>query len=213
MTNIILLGAPGAGKGTLAGKLKTTLNIPHISTGDLLREEVANETEIGLKVKSIMANGELVSDDIITAMLKNRVQKDDAKNGFILDGYPRNLEQAKELDKIITNITDVIEVYTPFDVIIDRMATRRTCPKCSAVYNTVTMPPKTENICDVCGTELTQRKDDTREVVAERLNVYEKTTTPVIDFYKSKDAITYHTVSYKEDLDVVVGKFKDLFQA
>ena len=186
---LVLIGCPGAGKGTQAKVLSKHFGIAHISTGDLLREETAAKTELGLKIIDIMNSGQLVSDDIVTQLLKNRIAKDDCKNGFILDGYPRNVSQAEGLDDVVGKIDKVVLISVDDDIIIERMSGRRGCPKCGQMYHTKYNPPKTEGVCDACGEKLMQRKDDNEETVKNRLSVYHSTTAPVVDFYRKKDLV------------------------
>ena len=182
---IIFLGPPGSGKGTYASRVQAKFGWPQISTGDLLREEVKKNTEIGKKADSYMKEGKLVPDEIVLSILKERVSQDDCKNGFILDGFPRTIEQAKELEKI-TGIDVVVNLMVPKEIIIDRLSSRRVCRKCGAVYNIKSMKPKVDGICDKCGGELYQRKDDTIEVIEKRFEIYHEQTAPLIDFYKDR---------------------------
>ncbi len=190
MSSIILLGAPGSGKGTLAQQLKTKLNIPHISTGDMFREAVKGNTPMGLKASSYMKDGHLVPDDITIGVVDERFTKEDVKKGFILDGFPRTIPQAEAFDSIIKNKGLKIDAVILLDVdqglIVRRITGRRSCPSCGNVYHIETVKPKVEGICDSCSTKLIQRKDDTEEVVKERLETYEKQTAPLIDFYSAK---------------------------
>jgi adenylate kinase len=190
MSSIILLGAPGSGKGTLAQQLKTKLNIPHISTGDMFREAVKGNTPMGVKASSYMKDGHLVPDDITIGVVDERFTKEDVKKGFILDGFPRTIPQAEAFDSIIKNKGLKIDAVILLDVdqglIVRRITGRRSCPSCGNVYHIETVKPKVEGICDSCSTKLIQRKDDTEEVVKERLETYEKQTAPLIDFYSAK---------------------------
>ncbi len=183
---LVLIGSPGAGKGTQAKVLSKHFGIAHISTGDLLREETSLKTEIGLKIIDIMNAGKLVSDEIVEALLSNRIKKDDCKNGFILDGYPRNVEQAEGLSAIVGNIDKVVLISVDDDLIIERMVGRRGCPKCGQMYHIKYNPPKEDGVCSECGSELVQRKDDNEETVKNRLSVYHTSTSPIIDYYKNK---------------------------
>lgn len=189
---LILLGAPGSGKGTVAKKLLTAVKVPHISTGDILRGAVAAGTELGKKAKAFMDAGQLVTDDLILGIMKERLAEPDAKAGFILDGFPRTIPQADGLGKILDelNITlsGVIDIEVPEQVILDRILSRRTCanPKCQAIYNVKFMPPKVEGVCDKCGGELIVRADETEEVVRNRLKVYDSQTAPLIAYYEKK---------------------------
>lgn len=183
---LVLIGSPGAGKGTQAKVLSKHFGIAHISTGDLLREETSLKTEIGLKIIDIMNAGKLVSDEIVEALLSNRIKKDDCKNGFILDGYPRNVEQAEGLSAVVGNIDKVVLISVDDDLIIERMVDRRGCPKCGQMYHIKYNPPKEDGVCSECGSELVQRKDDNEETVKNRLSVYHTSTSPIIDYYKNK---------------------------
>jgi len=186
--NLVLLGPPGAGKGTQAKTLAVRIECPHISTGDMLREAVREGTALGLKAKAVMERGELVSDELLTGIIRERLAKEDCAKGFILDGYPRNLPQAGILEEILKDIGKnpvlALELEVPDDAIVLRLANRRSCPSCGAVYNLVTSPPKSEGICDGCGAALVQRNDDKEEVIRERLNVYHEKTAPLSDYYR-----------------------------
>lgn len=183
---LVLIGCPGAGKGTQAKKLSKHFDIAHISTGDLLREQIKQGTELGKKVSEIINAGGLVSDDIVSAMLAERIKADDCKNGFILDGYPRNVSQAEGLEAITGKLDRVVCFQVEDSIIIDRMVGRRGCPKCGQMYHIKYNPPKQEGVCDACGEALVQRKDDNEETVVNRLKVYHETTAPVIQYYKDK---------------------------
>lgn len=185
----IFLGAPGAGKGTYAGPLSQEWGIPTISTGDLLRANVKNGTELGKEAKGYMDRGALVPDELVTKMVAGRLQEPDARKGFILDGFPRTVPQAEALNGILAEngkpLTAVINIDVPRDVIIKRLTGRRMCPKCGANYNVNTnLAPKTAGVCDKCGSELIQRSDDNEETIRKRLEVYEQQTAPLIDFYR-----------------------------
>ncbi|MFI3229947.1 MAG: adenylate kinase [bacterium] len=183
---LVLIGSPGAGKGTQAKVLSSHFNIAHISTGDLLREEINQKTELGLKITDIINSGQLVSDDILAELLASRVKKDDCKNGFILDGYPRNTQQADELPSLVGEIDKVVLIEVQDEFIIERMVGRRSCPKCGMMYHIKYNPSEKEGICNGCDVDLQQRKDDNEEVVANRIAIYHKTTSPIIDYYKNK---------------------------
>lgn len=183
---LVLIGCPGAGKGTQAKKLSKHYSIAHISTGDLLREQMKQGTELGKKVSEIMNAGGLVSDEIVSAMLAERIKADDCKNGYILDGYPRNVSQAEGLDAITGPLDKVVCIDVDDSIIVDRMTGRRGCPKCGAMYHVKYNPPKADGVCDACGDALIQRKDDNEETVKNRLKVYHETTAPVIDYYDKK---------------------------
>lgn len=187
---LILLGGPGAGKGTQAKKLVEKYNIPQISTGDILRGAVKNNTELGQKAKSFMDAGELVPDDVIIGIVKDRIQENDCEKGFIFDGFPRTTAQAEELDTMLTELNIKLDSAINFkvsdEVIVARMSGRRTCAQCQAVFNVKFNPPKQEGVCDKCSGELTQRDDEKEDVVRNRLKVYEDQTAPLIDFYNNK---------------------------
>ena len=185
---LVVLGAPGAGKGTQGRNLSKHYSIPHISTGDILRNEMKNKTEIGNAISELMDKGILVSDEIVTGLLKERIKNDDCKNGFILDGYPRTLSQAGILDTI-TSIDRVISVEVTDEVIIERMTGRYMCSECGFIYHLVYHPPKEHLICDKCGGKLIQRDDDKAKTVINRLETYHKVTEPIKEFYKAKDVL------------------------
>ena len=183
--NFIFLGPPGAGKGSLAVKVAEGYKIPHISTGDIFRDNIKRGTELGVKVKAIIDSGALVSDDLTCELVKDRLSKDDCKNGFILDGFPRTIPQAEMFTSICPDVT-VVNFQIADDVVIKRLSTRRVCKKCGANYNVLTLPPKTEGVCDKCGGELYQRDDDKQESIMHRMEVYREQTEPLIDFYRKK---------------------------
>ena len=184
--NLILLGAPGAGKGTQAEKICEKLSIPAISTGNMLREAMANGTEMGLKAKSFIDAGKLVHDEVVIGIINERLKADDCKNGFILDGFPRTIPQAEALDNMGVRIDRVIDIEVPDDKIASRLSGRRVCLKCGATYHTAYKKPKQEGICDVCGEKLVQRKDDMPETVLDRLKTYHEQTEPLKGFYEKK---------------------------
>ena len=181
--NIILLGAPGAGKGTQGELISTRLGIPTISTGNMLREAMANGSELGKQVKKYMEDGSLVPDDVIMSIVAERVEKDDCKNGFILDGVPRTLAQAEAIDAKNVRIDHVVSLEVDDAAIAERMSGRRVCTKCGASYHIVNNPPKTEGICDACGSEVAIRKDDEPATVMHRLEVYHASTEVLKDYY------------------------------
>ena len=184
--NLILLGAPGAGKGTQAEVISEALNIPQISTGNMLREAVKNGTEYGLKAKAAMDSGALVSDEIVIGILKDRIAGDDCKGGFILDGFPRTVPQAEALDAMGVTIDKVVEIFVPDETIKQRVSGRRVCSGCGATYHVDFKPSKVEGKCDKCGAETIIRKDDQPETVLERLDVYHKQTAPLKDYYSKQ---------------------------
>ena len=185
--NILIMGPAGAGKGTMSELILKAYDIPHISTGDMLRENVRNNTELGKLAKSYMEAGKLVPDDVINAMVEDRLQQPDCQKGYLLDGFPRTLVQAEAFTKIAEKIgkpvESVIALEVDFDVLAERITGRRICPKCGAIYHIKNHPPVAEGICDVCGSELTQRKDDTIEQLKVRMDEYDSSTAPVIAFY------------------------------
>ncbi|MDR2888621.1 MAG: adenylate kinase [Lachnospiraceae bacterium] len=187
---IIMLGAPGAGKGTRAAMIADYFNIPHISTGDIFRANIKNGTQLGMEAKGFMDQGLLVPDELTVKILLDRVAADDCREGYILDGFPRTIPQAEVLDQELVKMGDkvdyAIDVDVPDDVIIDRMSGRRACLKCGATFHIAHVPPKQEGICDKCGAELIQRADDAPETVKNRLTVYHEQTQPLIDFYQGK---------------------------
>ncbi len=184
--NMIFLGAPGAGKGTQAEVVCKELNIPAISTGNMLREAVKNGTAAGLAAKEYMDRGDLVPDEVVIGILKDRIAMDDAKNGFILDGFPRTVPQAEALEKMGVRIDKVIEIDVPDEAIIARMSGRRVCEGCGNSYHIKYKPTKVEGICDACGAKVVQRADDKPETVLARLKTYHEKTAPLKDFYQSK---------------------------
>ena len=188
--NLILLGAPGAGKGTQAEVISAKLGIPQISTGNILREAVKNGTECGLKAKSYMESGALVPDEVVIGILKDRIAEDDCKNGFILDGFPRTVPQAEALEAMGVNIDKVLSIDVPDADIQARISGRRVCDKCGAPYHVDFKPTKVEGICDKCGGNAVQRKDDAPETVIERLKTYHVQTAPLADFYAAKGKLT-----------------------
>ena len=190
--SIVLLGPPGAGKGTQAKLIAKHYGIPHISTGDILRSNVARGTELGRKAKAVMERGELVSDDLVNGMVADRIKQPDCDRGFVLDGFPRTVAQAEWLDSELagkagnTRPTVVVDVDVSYNQLLQRLTGRRTCPVDGKIYNIYLQPPKEEGVCDVCGTQLFQRVDDTEEVISERLKSYERQTLPLEDFYRKQ---------------------------
>ena len=207
--NIIFFGAPGAGKGTQAEIVSKKLDIPTISTGNIIREAIKNGTEMGLSAKSYIDAGKLVPDEVVIGIIKDRLDKDDCKNGFILDGFPRTIPQAKALDEMGVKIDVVLNVEVSDEDIVKRMSGRRTCPKCGSTYQIEYNPTKTEGVCDNCGTELTVRKDDHPDVVKSRLDVYHSETEPLKAFYEEK-GILRTVVGQKELKDTTALTAKAL---
>ena len=190
---IVLLGAPGVGKGTQAKLLSNGLGIPHISTGDILRDEIRNETELGKTAKSFLETGELVPDEIVNKITLKRINQKDAFTGFILDGFPRNNQQAEILNNILSKDSKKIDLAIYLEAsketILERLTGRRVCKKCGANFHIKNIPPKEANICDFCGTELHQRKDDNKETIENRLNVYSEKTKPIIEYYEKQNKL------------------------
>lgn len=191
--NIVMLGAPGAGKGTISSKLEKKFNLPHISTGDIFRYNIKNNTEIGQLAKSYTEKGLLVPDDVTIKMMIDRLSKDDCKNGYILDGFPRNIKQAEAFDeeykKNNNKIDLVILVEGDLNKIAKRLSGRRVCDNCGEAFHIENLKPKVDGICDKCGGKLIQRKDDTEEVIWNRFKTYESETSPLIDYYKQKNVL------------------------
>jgi adenylate kinase len=187
---LILLGAPGAGKGTVAKLLTKIDGSVQISTGDILRAAVAAGTELGKQAQAAMKAGDLVSDDLIMGIMKERLQEDDCKSGYLLDGFPRTIPQAEALKKLLDKMGEkldaAVEIDVPRDVILDRLTTRRTCTGCGAIYNIKSNPTKVEGICDKCGESVVQRDDETEEAISNRLNIYNDQTAPLVGFYKEE---------------------------
>jgi adenylate kinase len=189
---VIFIGPPGSGKGTQAKRLASEHAIPHISTGDILREAIADGTELGRKAAPIMAEGKLVSDDLMVGIIRERLDKSDAKRGFILDGFPRTLVQAEKLESLVGNGSGglrVLQLLVPDEVIVKRIALRRSCPNCGAIYHLETAPPSNDLICDRCGAEIIARPDDNEQAVRKRLEAFRRQTLPVTTFYKVKSVL------------------------
>ena len=195
MLRTILLGPPGAGKGTQAVKIVEKYGIPHISTGDIFRENIKNGTELGKKAQEYMNRGELVPDDLVIEIATDRLLKDDCKNGFLLDGFPRTVYQAEKLDEFLAaqggKIDKVLDIAVGKDELITRLTGRRVCKACGASFHVVNIPPKKEGVCDYCGGELIQRADDNLETVTNRIDVYESQTKPLIDYYEKAGNIAH----------------------
>ena len=209
---IVMLGAPGAGKGTQAKMIAEQYGIPHVSTGDIFRMNIKNGTALGMEAKAYMDKGELVPDALTVRILLDRVAQDDCKNGYVLDGFPRTIPQAEVLDAELTKLGDAIDyainVDVPDENIIRRMSGRRACVSCGATYHIVHIPPKKEGICDKCGAELILRDDDKEETVKNRLNIYHAQTQPLIDFYTNKGVLK--TVDGTVDSAEVFAAIKEI---
>lgn len=208
---IIMLGAPGAGKGTQAKKIAAKYNIPHISTGDIFRANIKSGTELGNKAKTYMDQGLLVPDELVVDLVVDRVKQEDCKNGYVLDGFPRTIPQAEALDKALTAIGEkmdyAIDVDVPDENIVHRMSGRRACVGCGATYHLEYAPTKTEGICDICGKELILRDDDKPETVKKRLGVYHEQTQPLIDYYTNAGILKTvdGTVDINDVFQTIVG--------
>lgn len=185
---LIIMGAPGSGKGTCCADLKNALNIPHISTGDMFRKAIKDETPLGLKIKELISGGHFVPDEVTNELVKERIKLDDCKNGFILDGYPRNLFQAESFKQTLNELNISLDAAINFDIdnqiIINRIINRRTCEKCGFGYNLISLKPTVDGVCDKCGGKLITRPDDNEETVKTRLNVYMEQTHPLIEYYE-----------------------------
>lgn len=212
---IIMLGAPGAGKGTQAKKIAAKYEIPHISTGDIFRANIKEGTELGKKAKTYMDQGLLVPDELVCDLVVDRVQQDDCKKGYILDGFPRTIPQAESLDAALSRLGEAVDyainVEVPDENIINRMSGRRACLSCGATYHVVYIPTKVEGICDKCGAKLVLRDDDKPETVKKRLDVYHEQTQPLIDYYTDKGVL--NEVDGTKDMDEVFGAIVDILGA
>ncbi len=188
-----MLGAPGAGKGTQAKRIAQACTLPHISTGDIFRAHLSQGTPLGQQVRQYLDAGNLVPDGLTCEIVADRIQQDDCRNGYILDGFPRSLPQAEEFDRLLTQRGENLDVAIDIDVtdeeIIDRLTARRTCPTCGRIYNLKFSPPKQDNVCDDDGAELTQRKDDCEDTIRQRLSVYHETTEPIIEYYRKQQIL------------------------
>ncbi len=209
---IIMLGAPGAGKGTQAKQIADRYHIPHISTGDIFRANIKNGTDLGKKAKEYMDQGALVPDELTCDLVMDRISQEDAKNGFVLDGFPRTIPQAEALDNALSKINEkmdyAIDVDVPDENIVNRMGGRRACVNCGATYHIVSIPPKTEGKCDRCGSDLILRDDDKPETVQKRLAVYHDQTQPLIDYYKKQSILK--TVDGTQPMDQVFAAIVEI---
>lgn len=215
---IIILGAPGAGKGTQANIIASRYSVAHISTGDILRENVARGTELGKKAKAIMDRGELVPDVLVNDMVGERLARPDCDRGFILDGFPRTTVQAERLDHLLETRTFegrslppiVVNVQVGYNQLLQRLTGRRTCPTCGRIYNVYFQPPRREGICDLDGAPLIQRKDDSEEVISERLRTYERQTMPLVDYYRKQGRV--HDLDGAQTVEKVTARMIDLVE-
>jgi adenylate kinase len=209
----ILLGPPGAGKGTQAAVIRDRYNVAHISTGDILRSNVKEKTDLGQKARSYMEAGELVPDSLIIEMMRERLSQSDCNRGFLLDGFPRTVSQAEALDSLLEDLDVELDAVILLDVsdevVVERLSGRRVCRDCGAIYHMKNHPPKKEGICDLCGGELFQRKDDTEEVIRQRLGVYHQQTSPLIEYYRSSGILK--AVNAEVSSDSVLAVIEDLF--
>lgn len=208
---LILLGAPGAGKGTVAKMLTKMDGSVQISTGDILRAAVAAGTELGKKAEAAMKAGDLVSDDLIMGIMRERLKEDDCKSGYLLDGFPRTIPQAEALTELLADMGEqldaVVNIDVPRDVILDRLTTRRTCQDCGEIYNVKSNPPKEDGKCDKCGGAVVQRDDETEEAINNRLDVYNKMTAPLADFYEKEGSLlTVEATSSEKVIDAIKAK-------
>ena len=212
---LLIMGRPGAGKGTQAANIKEYYNIPHISTGDMFRAAIKNETKLGLLAKSFMDKGQLVPDEVTIGIVQERLLEDDCKKGFLLDGFPRTIAQAEALETFLKAnglvLDAVLDVNVPAEILVRRMVGRRVCKGCGATFHVEFNAPKQEGICDVCGTPLIQRADDTYETANSRLEVYDNNTAPLLDFYNTRGLLK--TVNGDQALDKVFEDIKNVLGA
>ncbi|MDE6584302.1 MAG: adenylate kinase [Anaeroplasmataceae bacterium] len=212
---LLIMGRPGAGKGTQAANIKEYFHIPHISTGDMFRAAIKNQTKLGLTAKDYMDKGLLVPDEVTIGIVQERLLEDDCKKGFLLDGFPRTIAQAESLESFLKEkkiaLDAVLDVDVPAEILIQRMVGRRVCKGCGATYHVEFNAPKQEGICDVCGTKLIQRNDDTYETAQNRLAVYDQQTAPLLEFYKERNLLK--TVDGNQALDKVFEDIKAVLGA
>ena len=210
--NIILMGLPGAGKGTQASEIVKKFPIPHISTGDMFRKAIKDETDLGKEAKSYMDRGELVPDEVTVGIVKERISEDDAKKGFLLDGFPRTIDQAESLNQIMSEldreIDAVINIEVPEEELMNRLTGRRICERCGTTYHLVFNPPKVDGVCDIDGGKLYQRKDDNPETVSNRLSVNVKQSKPILEYYNNKGVLK--NIDGSKDIDEVTNDVIDI---
>ena len=213
--NLLIMGPAGSGKGTMSAKIVEFLEIPHISTGDMFREAMANETKVGLEAKSYMDQGKLVPDEVTDRIVKERLAQEDVKKGYLLDGYPRNLHQAKALDAMTQELDRqvdlVINLEVPYDELVKRITGRRLCKECGAIYHVDFNPPQVDNVCDVCGGALYQRADDTIEKLQVRMDEYSNKTAPSIEYYREKGLVK--DIDGTQSPEIVMNDIKALLEA
>ena len=211
---LILLGPPGAGKGTQAKMLKEKFQIPQISTGDILRQAVKDNTELGAKAKIVMDAGKLVPDNIVMGLIKERIRQEDCKTGFILDGFPRNITQAEKLSETLQDmnlaIDNVIDLEVDEGEVVERLTGRSTCSECGAMFHQVSRPPKIDEVCDGCGGKLEQRPDDNKETIEERLKVYSESTAPLKEFYSKQGSLK--TVEAKGSVEEIFSRICEMIE-
>lgn len=212
---IIMMGPPGAGKGSQAKIIAKEYSIPHISTGDMFRSALKNETPMGLKAKEYMDKGELVPDSVVNGLVEERISQQDCKDGYVLDGYPRTINQAEALSEILDKkgqeIDVVLSIDTSDETVVKRLTGRRTCANCGAIYHIDNNPPKEQGVCDFCQHEVVQREDDKEETVRNRLEVYKKQTAPLIDYYQKKELLV--EVDGEQELSDVFADIKEILEA
>ena len=210
--NIVLLGSPGVGKGTYAGILSKKYNIPHISTGQLFRDAIKNRTELGNKVEEYVNRGDLVPDEIVIQIVRERLEKDDCINGFLLDGFPRTISQAEALEEF-KKIDKVLNFVATEEEILNRLGGRRTCRKCGTIFHVKNIPPKVSGVCDNCGGELYQREDEKPEAIKIRMAEYHKKTKPLIDYYSNKVLLANIDANYSiEEVDKIISQCEEALE-